>query len=55
MAISMKMKSAAALLAALLAVSPLSAGDTDAVALTPMEKLGKNLFFDRISSPGCDR
>jgi cytochrome c peroxidase len=51
MAISMKKTSAAVLLTALFAVSPLAASDTDAVALTPMEKLGKNLFFDKISSP----
>lgn len=51
MAISKKLMSGAVLLAALSAGNPLFAGDTDGVALTPKEELGKNLFFDNLSSP----
>jgi cytochrome c peroxidase len=51
MAISTKLMNGTALLALLFAGNPLFADDTDVVALTPMEKLGKNLFFDNISSP----
>ena len=51
MAISMKLMGGAVLLTVLFASNPLFAGNTDVVTLTPIEKLGKNLFFDKLSSP----
>jgi cytochrome c peroxidase len=51
MAISMKLMGGAVLLTVLFASNPLFAGNTDVVTLTPVEKLGKNLFFDKLSSP----
>jgi cytochrome c peroxidase len=51
MTISMKLISGAALLTAIFASNPLFAGDKGAIELTPIEQLGKDLFFDNLSSP----
>jgi cytochrome c peroxidase len=51
MTISMKLISGAALLTAIFASNPLFAGDKGAIELTPIEQLGKDLFFDSLSSP----
>ena len=47
MAISIKLMSGAVLFAALFAGNLLFAGDSDGVALTPKEELGKNLFREQ--------
>jgi len=51
MTVSMKQISGVALLSAIFASNPLFADDKDVIQLTPLEELGKNLFFDNLSSP----
>ena len=51
MTVSMKLISGVALLTAIFASNPLFADNEDVIQLIPLEELGKNLFFDNLSSP----
>ena len=51
MTVSIRQFGGIVLLAIMTLSTPVVAGDKESIVLTPMEKLGKTLFFDKISSP----